>query len=98
MFKRTARALSEADLPTVSYLFQLRSENLSPYLDNRTALNCIKEAEQMGPPSDDEDCKTYENYRWHKPACSRESVLDGLQGLKDSKGRCLDCISVGSRH
>jgi hypothetical protein len=78
-----------------SYLGQLSGEGLlpSPYVNRGTALDCIKKAEQMGPPSVVEDCKTCENYRWHRPACSRESMLKDLQGLKDGKGFCLNCMS-----
>jgi hypothetical protein len=82
-----------------SYLGQLSGEGLllSPYLNHETALNCIKKAEQMGPPSVVEDCKTCEDYRWHRPACSRESTLKDLQELKEGKGLCLNCISGGWR-
>lgn len=78
-----------------SYLGQLSGEGLlpSPYVNRETVLNCIKKAEQMGPPSVVEDCKTCENYRWHRPACSRESMLKDLQGLKHGRGLCLNCMS-----
>lgn len=82
-----------------SYLGQLSGEGLLPslYLDLETALNRVKKAEQMGPPNEVEDSTACENYRWHTPAYSRETVLKNLQGLKDGKGLCLNCISGGSR-
>lgn len=82
-----------------SYLCQLSGEGLrpTPSLNHKTALNCIKKAEQMGPPNVVEDCKTCEDYRLHRPACSRELMLKDLQALKDGNGLCLNCISRGSR-
>ncbi|KAH6705296.1 hypothetical protein DL95DRAFT_521581 [Leptodontidium sp. 2 PMI_412] len=84
---------------TYSYLGQLSREGLLPSLNpsHDTALNWIKKAEQMGPPSVVEQSKTCEDYRWHRPACSRESMLKDLQGLKDRKGLYLNCISGGRR-
>ena len=82
-----------------SYLGKLCGEGLLPslYLDRETALNRIKKAEQMGGPVEVEDCTSCENYRWHRPAYSREMTLKDLQGLKDGKGLCLHCMSGGSR-
>lgn len=82
-----------------SYLGKLNGKGLLPsrYRDRETALNRIKKAEQMGPPSKDEGSKGCENYRWHRQAYSQESMLADLQRLKDGKGLCLHCISGGSR-
>ncbi|KFY69206.1 hypothetical protein V496_00437 [Pseudogymnoascus sp. VKM F-4515 (FW-2607)] len=68
----------------------------APYLDRETALNRIKKVEQMGAPVEVEDSTACKNYRWHSPAYSQETTLNDLQGLKDGKGLCLNCISGGS--
>lgn len=81
-----------------SYLGQLSKKGLlpSPYLDRETALNRIKKAEQMGPPSEIKTNTACENYRWHRSSYSQQSMLTGLEKLKDGKGLCLHCISRGN--
>ncbi|KFX99975.1 hypothetical protein V490_01553 [Pseudogymnoascus sp. VKM F-3557] len=84
---------------TYSYLRQLGKEGLLPslYPDHEPVLKRIKKAEQMGPQSDVEGSVSCENYRWHRPAHSREIMLKDLQELKDSKGLCLYCLAAPSR-